>query len=129
MLKNTINFKNILKWCIPTLIISAVLFIIYRALLNHFRFDIILTVCMALNTVLLLAYLVYNRGFSRRGVTEEMLPREWSDEKKREFIDSAKTRFKRSRWLLVMICSLFLVFVIDAMDIIIFPIIKGAFVK
>ena len=52
---------------------------------------------------------------------------EWSEEKKREFIDSAKSRFHRSRWLLVIISSLFLVFVIDAIDIIILPIIKGVF--
>lgn len=126
MSKNTTNSKNILKWVLPTIIITAVIFIIYRILLNHFRFDAVLTVYMALTTALLVAYLVYNRGFSRRGVTEEMLPPEWSEEKKRDFVDSAKQRFDRSRWLLLIIASLFLVFVIDAIDIIILPIIKGA---
>ena len=126
MSKNTTNSKNILKWVLPTIIITAVIFIIYRILLNNFRFDAVLTVYMALTTALLVAYLVYNRGFSRRGVTEEMLPPEWSEEKKRDFVDSAKQRFDRSRWLLLIIASLFLVFVIDAIDIIILPIIKGA---
>ena len=126
MSKNTTKFKNILKWALPTIIITAVTFIIYRILLNNFRFDAVLTVYMALTTALLVAYLVYNRGFSRRGVTEEMLPPEWSEEKKRDFVDSAKQRFNRSRWLLLIIASLFLVFVIDAIDIIILPIIKGA---
>ena len=126
MSKNTIKFKNILKWALPTIIITAVIFIIYRILLNNFRFDAVLTVYMALTTALLVVYLVYNRGFSRRGVTEDMLPPEWSEEKKRDFVDSAKQRFNRSRWLLLIIASLFLVFVIDAIDIIILPIIKGA---
>ena len=126
MSKNTTKFKNILKWALPTIIITAVIFIIYRILLNNFRFDAVLTVYMALTTALLVVYLVYNRGFSRRGVTEEMLPPEWSEEKKRDFVDSAKQRFNRSRWLLLIIASLFLVFVIDAIDIIILPIIKGA---
>ena len=126
MSKNTTKIKNILKWALPTIIITAVIFIIYRILLNNFRFDAVLTVYMALTTALLVAYLVYNRGFSRRGVTEEMLPPEWSEEKKRDFVDSAKQRFNRSRWLLLIIASLFLVFVIDAIDIIILPIIKGA---
>ena len=127
MSKNTINFKKILKWSIPTIIITAVMFTLYRVLLNNFRFDAVLTVYMGVTTALLIAYLVYNRGFSRRGITEEMLPPEWSEEKKREFIDSARVRFQRSRWLLVILSSLFLVFVIDAIDIIILPIIKGAF--
>jgi hypothetical protein len=126
MSKNTTKFKNILKWALPTIIITAVIFIIYRILLNNFRFDAVLTVYMALTTALLVVYLVYNRGFSRKGVTEEMLPPEWSEEKKRDFVDSAKQRFNRSRWLLLIIASLFLVFVIDAIDIIILPIIKGA---
>ena len=127
MSKNTINFKKILKWVIPTVIITAVMFTLYRILLNNFRFDAVLTIYMGVTTALLVAYLVYNRGFSRRAITEEMLPPEWSDEKKREFIDSAKARFHRSRWLLVVLSALFLVFVIDAIDIIILPIIKGAF--
>lgn len=127
MLKNTIKFKKILKWSVPTIIITVVMFVLYRILLNNFRFDAVLTVYMGITTALLVAYLVYNRGFSRRGVTEEMLPPEWSEEKKRDFIDSAKIRFLRSRWLLVILSSLFLVFVIDAIDIIILPIIKGAF--
>lgn len=126
MSKNTTKFKNILKWALPTIIITAVIFIIYRILLNNFRFDAVLTVYMAITTALLVICLVYNRGFSRRGVTEEMLPPEWSEEKKRDFVDSAKQRFNRSRWLLLIIASLFLVFVIDAIDIIILPIIKGA---
>lgn len=127
MSKNTINFKKILKWSIPTIIITAVMFTLYRVLLNNFRFDAVLTVYMGVTTALLIAYLVYNRGFSRRSITEEMLPPEWSEDKKREFIDSARVRFQRSRWLLVILSSLFLVFVIDAIDIIILPIIKGAF--
>ena len=126
MSKNTTKFKNILKWALPTIIITAVIFIIYRILLNNFRFDAVLTVYMAITTALLVICLVYNRGFSRRGVTEEMLPPEWSEEKKHDFVDSAKQRINRSKWLLIIIVSLFLVFVIDAIDIIILPIIKGA---
>lgn len=127
MLKNTTKFKKMLKWGIPTVIITAVMFIIYRMLLNNFRFDAVLTVYMAITTALLVAYLIYNRGFSRRGVTEDMLPQDWNEEKKKEFIESAKARFQRSRWILLIISALFLVFVIDAIDIIILPIIKGAF--
>lgn len=129
MLKNTIKSKKILKWVFPTASITAVIFILYRFLLNHFRFDAVLTVYMALTTALLVGYMIYNRGLSRRGVTEEMLPPEWSEEKRREFVESAALRFDRSRWLLIVICAFFLVFVIDAIDIIIIPMIKGVFSK
>ena len=127
MSKNTINFKKPLKFLIPTAVISAVMFIVYRALLNRFYYESVLTVYMAITTALLIGYLVYNRGFSRRGVTEEMLPADWSEEKKREFVESAKSRFDRSRWLLVLLASMLLVFVIDAIDIIILPMLKGGF--
>ena len=39
MSKNTINFKKILIWGTPTVAITAVMFILYRVLLNNFRFD------------------------------------------------------------------------------------------
>ena len=39
MSKNTINFKKILIWGAPTVAITAVMFILYRVLLNNFRFD------------------------------------------------------------------------------------------
>ena len=126
MSKNTINFKKSLKYLIPTAVITAVMFIVYRALLNRFYYEGVLTVYMAITTALLIGYLVYNRGFSRRGVTEEMLPADWSEEKKREFIDSARERFARSRWLLVLLAAMLLVFVIDAIDIIILPMLRGS---
>ena len=127
MSKNTINFKKSLKYLILTAVISAVMFVVYRALLNRFYYESVLTVYMGITTALLIGYLIYNRGFSRRGVTEEMLPADWSEEKKREFIESAKARFDRSRWLLVLLASMLLVFVIDAIDIIILPMLKGGF--
>ena len=129
MLKNTINFKKLLKFVIPTIIISVLLFILYRFFLNRFFFETVLTVYMGITTAILIGYLIYNRGFSRRGVTEEMLPPEWSEEKKHEFVDSAKRRFDKSRWLLLLVCAMFLVFVIDAIDIIIIPTIKEALQK
>ena len=116
-----------MKYLIPTAVISVAMFIVYRALLNRFYYESVLTVYMAITTALLIGYLIYNRGFSRRGVTEEMLPADWSEEKKREFIESAKARFDRSRWLLVLLASMLLVFVIDAIDIIILPMLKGGF--
>ena len=60
MSKNTINFKKILIWGAPTAAITAVMFILYRVLLNNFRFDAVLTVYMAVTTALLLGYLIYN---------------------------------------------------------------------
>ena len=50
--------------------------------------------------VFALIYVVYNRAFSRKGITVEMLPDTWSHEKKLEYVEDAKRRLERSKWML-----------------------------
>ena len=40
--------------------------------------------------VLLLAYLIYNRGFVNKDVTAEMLPADWSEETKQAILDHCR---------------------------------------
>ena len=42
-----------------------------------------------------------------------MLPDEWSEEKKLEFIENGKVRLKRSKWILMLIIALFFTFIAD----------------
>lgn len=60
--------------------------------------------------VLLISYLVYNRGFVNKDVTEEMLPSDWSEEKKQAFLTAQKTRAEKSRWMLTVIIPFVIVF-------------------
>ena len=80
---------------------------------------------MAILTVLVLVYIIYNRGFSRKGVTVDMLPDEWSEEKKLEFVENGKVRLERSKWLLVFIISFLFTFIAEALLLFVLPTFKS----
>lgn len=63
----------------------------------------------------LIAYLAYNRAFVNKGVTMEMLPPDWSEEKKQQFIADTKAREEKSRWMVVFIISFVVVFMAEAL--------------
>ena len=109
-----------------TLALSVFVFWLYRTLLNYYYFELVLIGYMAITTIVLFAYLIYNRGFSRKGLTKDMLPAEWSEEKKDEFLGSAQRRLHRSRWLLVILIAFIFTFMLDAADLFLLPLIRGA---
>ena len=63
----------------------------------------------------LIAYIAYNRAFTRKEITAEMLPDNWSDEKKQEYIDSGKIRMEKSRWMLSVIIPFLVTFMVEAL--------------
>ena len=65
--------------------------------------------------VLIITYLAYNRGFVNKNVTAEMLPADWSEEKKQAFLDAEKTRAEKSRWMLTVIIPFVVVFMCEAL--------------
>lgn len=65
--------------------------------------------------VLIITYLAYNRGFVNKNVTAEMLPADWSEEKKQAFLDAEKTRAEKSRWMLTVIIPFVIVFMCEAL--------------
>ena len=64
---------------------------------------------------LLLAYLAYNRAFVNKDVTVEMLPDEWSEEKKQAFVDGNRIRAEKSRWMVMVIIPFVVVFMCEAL--------------
>ena len=58
---------------------------------------------MAIFGVSLVVYIIYNRAFTRKGITIEMLPDIWSAEKKAAYILDGEERLKRSQWLMYII--------------------------
>lgn len=64
---------------------------------------------------LLVGYLIYNRAFIHKDVTKDMLPDDWSDEKKQAFIDDNKRRADKSRWMLYLLIPFIFVFLAEAM--------------
>ena len=77
--------------------------------------------------VLTLVYVLYNRGMSRRGVTEQMLPDEWDTDKKREFIQNGKDRLSRSAWMLMLIIAFLVTFAVEAIMLFFIPLLKSLF--
>ncbi|MBQ5634057.1 MAG: hypothetical protein IIV11_04150 [Clostridia bacterium] len=105
---------------------SVLVYGTYKILLERFYLAV-LVAYMVIETVFILAYLIYNRGFSRKGVTREMLPAEWSEDKKDEFIHSGEERLKSSRWMLVVILAFLFTFFIEIIELYFLPFLFGLF--
>lgn len=92
------------------------LFIYYGApVINSGLAIPIMVTYMVAFAILLVTYLIYNRGFVNKDVTVDMLPMEWSEEKKVAFVEGNKKRAEDSRWMLVLIIPLIVVFMAEAL--------------
>lgn len=100
---------------------------VYRFMIGFPFFRYVLFAYISIETVLIAVYVIYNRGFSRKGITEDMLPLEWSPEKRREFVESAAARQKKSRWMLIPIFAFFFTFAVDALELFVLPFIEELF--
>ena len=118
--------KNILR-LLAIIAVTSVVFCIYRFFINYYFFDKVLIIYMLLATVCIFTYVIYNRGFSRRGVTAEMLPSTMTDEEKAEFIEDAERRLRRSRPLLMLIIAFAFTFVVDILELYALPLLKEIF--
>ena len=87
----------------------------------------ILIIYSVLATVSTLTYVIYNRGFSRRGLTPEMLPDTMSAEEKQEFIEDGVQRLRRSRPLLMVVLAFAFTCVAELVELIALPFILGVF--
>ena len=73
------------------------------------------------------SYIVYNRAFSRKDLTPDMLPRDWSLEKREEYVADGKRRFEKSRWMLSVIIPLLVPIALDALYLFTLPLIQNLF--
>ena len=127
--------KRKLVYLLSTLGLSAFFCTFYYCVMEissrnqklYYFFPVVMFTYMAALAILAFVYIIYNRGFSRSGITVEMLPAEWSDEKKLEFVESVVKRKQRSKWLLILIISLAFTFVAEAIVLFVLPLIKEFF--
>lgn len=75
----------------------------------------------AIATVFVIVYVIYNRGFSREGVTPDMLPDTMSAVEKVEFLESRDRRKKKSKWMLTIIIPLIFTFMFDSLYLFVLP--------
>ena len=118
--------KNIAKILI-TVALSVVLLVFYGFSINFEFFPYVMWGYMIALAVLVLVYILYNRGFSRKGITVDMLPDEWSEERKTEFVVSAKRRMDNSRWMLMFIIGFLVTFMFDAIYLFVVPLFSRLF--
>lgn len=73
----------------------------------------IMLIYVGLAAVLLVAYVIYNRGFALRGVTPEMLPDSMSEDEKRAKLGEAAERQRASRWMMTIVLPLIIAVLFD----------------
>ncbi len=118
--------KNIVRLLL-TAALSLVLLLFYRVMLLSQYFPIVMWSYMIILTVLIVVYIVYNRGFSRKGVTEDMLPEDWDIERKQSFVQSGKDRMERSKWMLMLIIAFLVTLLADAIELFVVPMVSNWF--
>lgn len=102
---------------------TVLFYMVYRTLLYYAEMTdetvwsaLVMALYGALLLGFVLAYLIYNRFLYRRGVTAEQLPDTMTDEEKQAFIEDGKARLEKSKWMMVVILPLVLVFLLDAVQ-------------
>ena len=112
-----------------TVILSIFVFAFYRfSLFLDIFFPQIMWVYIISLAALMIIYIFYNHGFLHKGLTVDMLPLDWDEEKKQDFIRCSKNRTKRSAWMLSFIIAFFSTFVLEAFELFVLPIILGWFI-
>lgn len=110
------NAKRLLAKLAVLVAATVAALVVYRFFMQRPEFYIVFGIYAVIAAASIIGYVIYNRGFSRSGITREMLPLEWSEEEKTAFIEDAKKRKERSRWLLVIAFAFLFTFVYDAFD-------------
>ena len=106
-------------------LVVAIIFGFYRATLNFSFFKVVFWIYIAALPILIIAYFIYNKGMSAKGVTPDMLPEEWSDGEKTKFIEDGKQRLRKSSWMLMGIIGLLFTFSFDLIELFAVPFFKG----
>ena len=95
--------------------VSLLLLAIYYFSMNFHFFRFVMWGYMIALAVLVVVYIVYNKGMYFKGVTDE----------KRALIDGAKRRLDGSRWMLVLIIGFIVTFAVEAILLFVIPWIEG----
>ena len=74
----------------------------------------------------LVAYIIYNRAFTRDNITPEMLPDTMSEHEKVAFIQSGVERKRKSKWMIVVLFAAFVPLAIDFLILTAIPTLFGA---
>ncbi len=122
------------KRLLLTLVNTIVVFVLYYTLValihSSTGIKILMTVYATCLAGLLIAYVVYNKGFVYRNVTPEMLPDTLSDAQKTAILEEAEKRRTRSGWILTFLIPFLVTFIAESCVLFIWELfLKDAFSK
>lgn len=121
--KKPFNIKLATK--LAGLIILFVALFRLLKLYDLYLFAIILYTSVTLGVAIY--YIVYNRGILTEKITPEMLPADWSTEKKQAMIEDIDARRRRSKWAQLVLLPMVFVYLFEILEIYVFPVITGLF--
>lgn len=98
-----------------TLALTVVLLFIYYGCIGLGYAEPVMIAYFAAFGVLIVTYLLYNRAFVNKDVTVDMLPEEWSEEKKQAFVEGNRLRAEKSRWMVTVMIPFVIVFMCEAL--------------
>ena len=107
--------KNTVWRIIAVMAATLFLLFIYYTCIGFGLAQPVMIIYMVIPAGLLIAYLIYNRGFVYKDVTPDMLPAEWSEERKSEILENSRVRAERSKWILAVLIPFVLVLLADAL--------------
>ena len=102
--------KKALMW---RLLLHCVIILAIYFILVALHFEYIFHIYVGVGAVLGLSFVIYNRGFAAKGITPEMLPDSMTPMEKQEYIEAAKLRLKKSRWMLTVLIPIILAIACD----------------
>ena len=88
------------------LLCNLVLFLALFVIGSEIDFEVTCIVYMVIFAAFTFAYVIYNRGFSRKKLTPDMLPDTWSYQEKIDFIEDGRRRLEKSKWMLTVLIPL-----------------------
>ncbi len=106
---------------------TTVILGVYLAAMRFYYFEYTLAAYIILAAGISVGYVVYNRGFSRRGITLDMLPDTMTPEEKSEFIADGERRMKKSKWMLTIILPFIFTFAYEFITLFLVDLFKSLF--
>lgn len=103
------------------LAVNSIVLITLYFLLIHLQFYYISIVYLLVGGGFGVAYVIYNRGFSRKGLTPEMLGSSMTEEEKYLYIEDGKQRLKKSRWILTVLIPIIITLGADMIYVFVLP--------
>ena len=118
------NMKEKKKLMFYLLANSAILITLYFFLSEALQFLYIAPIYLAVGAGLGIYYVIYNRGFVAKNATPDMLPDTMTLAEKQAFLQDAKERLHRSRWVLTILIPIVLTLMADMIYLYLLPQIK-----